>query len=201
MGRRGPVLARRAAPDPGRAQAVLRRLHGADETVLATGRGRTARGPARAAALHRLPRSGRGSLGPGHAAGSGQQSPGSPSGNSTTQVRKNAPPRPSGVPSRVRTSTERRAPVLPRSKLAGLAAVTVALVAVPAVAATADVTAGTDQHGAGLSATIRYTEYGIPHIVAKDYASLGFGQGYAAARDNICAIGAAMLTTSAQRSR
>ncbi|MFF3322499.1 hypothetical protein [Streptomyces sp. NPDC002889] len=31
--------------------------------------------------------------------------------------------------------------------------------------------------GRGLSAVIRYTEYGIPHIVAKDYANLGFGAG------------------------
>ena len=53
----------------------------------------------------------------------------------------------------------------------------------------------------GLSATIRYTEYGIPHIVAKDYEGLGFGQGYAAARDNICAIAQTMMTTSGQRAR
>lgn len=51
------------------------------------------------------------------------------------------------------------------------------------------------------SATIRYTEHGIPHIVANDYRGLGFGQGYAAARDNVCAIEQAMMTTSAQRSR
>lgn len=62
----------------------------------------------------------------------------------------------------------------------------------------ASATASTESRA---SATIRYTEYGIPHIVANDYRSLGFGQGYAAARDNICAIGQAMLTTSAQRSR
>ncbi|SDX27454.1 acyl-homoserine-lactone acylase [Amycolatopsis xylanica] len=47
---------------------------------------------------------------------------------------------------------------------------------------------------------IRYTEYGIPHIVAKDYESLGYGQGYAAARDNLCAIEETALTTSASRS-
>jgi acyl-homoserine-lactone acylase len=53
-----------------------------------------------------------------------------------------------------------------------------------------------DHHG-DLSATIRYTEYGIPHVVAKDYGGLGFGQGYAAANDNICGIEQAMLTVSA----
>ena len=61
--------------------------------------------------------------------------------------------------------------------------------------------AASAQAGNKPSATIRYTEYGIPHIVANDYQGLGFGQGYAAARDNVCAIEQAMLTTSAQRSR
>jgi acyl-homoserine-lactone acylase len=70
-----------------------------------------------------------------------------------------------------------------------------ALAALPAGAAAAAPGDG------GLSATIRYTEYGIPHVVARDYAGLGFGQGYAAARDNACAIAATMLTTSARRSR
>ena len=50
-------------------------------------------------------------------------------------------------------------------------------------------------------ATIRYTEYGIPHIVANDYVNLGFGQGYAAAKDNICAIADVAMTTRAERSR
>lgn len=40
-------------------------------------------------------------------------------------------------------------------------------------------------HG-GLSAVIRYTEYGVPHIVAKDYANLGFGTGWAQAADQVC---------------
>ncbi|WP_410580830.1 penicillin acylase family protein [Amycolatopsis sp. lyj-108] len=50
-------------------------------------------------------------------------------------------------------------------------------------------------------ATIRYTEYGIPHIVANDWVNLGFGQGYAAAKDNICAIADVAITTRAERSR
>jgi acyl-homoserine-lactone acylase len=53
----------------------------------------------------------------------------------------------------------------------------------------------------GSSATIRYTEFGIPHILASDYASLGRGQGYAAARDNQCTIADGMVTTSGERSR
>ncbi|GGP46497.1 hypothetical protein GCM10010214_19460 [Streptomyces abikoensis] len=34
----------------------------------------------------------------------------------------------------------------------------------------------------GLSAVIRYTEYGVPHIVGKDYANVAFGSGWAQAR-------------------
>ncbi len=55
--------------------------------------------------------------------------------------------------------------------------------------------------GSSDGATIRYTEFGIPHIVANDYVSLGFGQGYAAAKDNICAIEDVAVTTRAERSR
>ena len=39
---------------------------------------------------------------------------------------------------------------------------------------------------APLSAEIRRTEYGIPHITANDWASLGYGFGYAYAQDNFC---------------
>lgn len=49
--------------------------------------------------------------------------------------------------------------------------------------------------------TIRYTEYGIPHIIASDWAGLGEGYGYAAAKDNICTLADTYLTVNAQRSR
>ena len=52
-----------------------------------------------------------------------------------------------------------------------------------------------------LSADIRYTEYGIPHITAKDFTGLGYGYGYAAATDNVCLLADIYLTVSAQRSR
>ena len=35
-------------------------------------------------------------------------------------------------------------------------------------------------------ATLRRTEYGIPHIQAEDWGSLGYGYGYAYAQDNLC---------------
>jgi acyl-homoserine-lactone acylase len=55
-------------------------------------------------------------------------------------------------------------------------------------------------HG-GLSADIRYTEFGIPHIKAKDFAGLGYGYGYAAATDNVCVLADTYLTVGAQRAR
>ncbi|SEF37608.1 acyl-homoserine-lactone acylase [Amycolatopsis pretoriensis] len=49
--------------------------------------------------------------------------------------------------------------------------------------------------------TIRYTEYGIPHIIASDWEGLGTGYGYAAAKDNICTLADTYLMVDAQRSR
>ena len=51
------------------------------------------------------------------------------------------------------------------------------------------------------SATITRTEHGIPHIVAKDFGSLGFGSGYAAAGTSICTLADTLLTGRGQRSR
>jgi acyl-homoserine-lactone acylase len=52
-----------------------------------------------------------------------------------------------------------------------------------------------------LEATIRRTEHGIPHILADDFAGLGFGYGYAFAEDNICTIAESYVTVRAERSR
>ncbi|MEB8337278.1 penicillin acylase family protein [Streptomyces endophyticus] len=57
------------------------------------------------------------------------------------------------------------------------------------------------QGGGGLSATIRYTEHGIPHIVAKDYANLGFGTGWAQAADQVCTLADGFVTLRGERSR
>lgn len=106
------------------------------------------------------------------------------------QVRERLNDRPSGRRRRLRP---------PLTLLLALAALATILIA-PAAAllsddATRDVAAGR------LHATIRTTEYGIPHVLADDYASLGFGTGYAAARDNLCQIALTMVATSAQSSR
>ena len=50
-------------------------------------------------------------------------------------------------------------------------------------------------------ATVRFTEHGIPHITAKDFGSLGFGSGYAAAEASICNLADTVVTARGQRSR
>jgi acyl-homoserine-lactone acylase len=51
------------------------------------------------------------------------------------------------------------------------------------------------------AAIIRYTEYGIPHILATGNAGLGYGIGYAQARDAVCVLADAYLTVDGERSR
>ncbi len=81
------------------------------------------------------------------------------------------------------------------------AAAATVLTTVTATAA-ADPGGGRRLHGGhGLAAEIRYTEYGIPHIKAKDFAGLGYGYGFAAAVDNVCELADTYLTVDAQRSR
>lgn len=56
-------------------------------------------------------------------------------------------------------------------------------------------------HARGDGATIRRTSYGIPHIRAADYRTLGLGLGYAFAEDNVCMMADIVTTLSAERSR
>ena len=51
------------------------------------------------------------------------------------------------------------------------------------------------------SATVRWTTYGIPHISAEDYGSLGFGMGYAFARDHACTLMDQVLMVRSERAR
>ena len=48
---------------------------------------------------------------------------------------------------------------------------------------------------------IRRTSYGIPHIKADDYGSLGYGLGYAFSQDNHCMFANHLTTISGERSR
>jgi acyl-homoserine-lactone acylase len=57
------------------------------------------------------------------------------------------------------------------------------------------------RHAARLQATIIRTRYGVPHITAGSWKSLGFGFGYAFAADDLCTIAQSYVTVDAQRSR
>lgn len=51
------------------------------------------------------------------------------------------------------------------------------------------------------SVEIRRTSFGIPHVVAKDEAGIGYGLGYAYAQDNVCMFAEMMVTLNGERSR
>jgi acyl-homoserine-lactone acylase len=53
----------------------------------------------------------------------------------------------------------------------------------------------------GYDVAIRRTAHGIPHVYARDWASLGYGYGYALAQDNVCTLADTYATVRAQRSR
>ncbi|MGW3288785.1 penicillin acylase family protein [Streptomyces sp. NPDC001002] len=91
-----------------------------------------------------------------------------------------------------------------RTRLRRLAVAAVALL----TASTALPAAAAERHShqehpanGGLSAVIRYTEYGIPHILAENYADLGFGTGWAQATDQVCTLADGFVTVRGDRSR
>nr|BAJ14711.1 aculeacin A acylase [Actinoplanes utahensis] len=57
------------------------------------------------------------------------------------------------------------------------------------------------EHDGGYAALIRRASYGVPHITADDFGSLGFGVGYVQAEDNICVIAESVVTANGERSR
>ncbi|MFD7481689.1 penicillin acylase family protein [Streptomyces mirabilis] len=75
--------------------------------------------------------------------------------------------------------------------------------ALPATAANGQERQHSPSHpsSGGLSAVIRYTEYGIPHILAKNYPDLGFGTGWAQAADQVCTLADGFVTLRGERSR
>jgi acyl-homoserine-lactone acylase len=81
--------------------------------------------------------------------------------------------------------------------LAGAALVSTAVAAVPAVAARRPAAPAGHQ----LSAVVSRTAGGVPHILARDWTSLGFGYGYAFAQDNLCTMANDYITVEAKRSR
>lgn len=70
------------------------------------------------------------------------------------------------------------------------------------IALVASLAAGcaTTQAPESLNATIRRTEFGIPHIQAENWKNLGFGAGYTQAQDRICDLAELYVTARAERS-
>ncbi len=52
-----------------------------------------------------------------------------------------------------------------------------------------------------LSAELRRSDYGIVHVKADDFASLGYGYAYAFAEDNLCLIADSYVTVNGERSK
>ncbi len=50
-------------------------------------------------------------------------------------------------------------------------------------------------------AELRRTAHGIPHITAKDYGSLGFGEGYAFAQDHFCSLADQVIRVRGERAK
>lgn len=53
----------------------------------------------------------------------------------------------------------------------------------------------------GYRATVRWTGFDVPHVVAADLGSLGFGQGWAHARQHLCRLADQFVRVAAQRAR
>ncbi|HEX5997224.1 MAG TPA: penicillin acylase family protein, partial [Jiangellales bacterium] len=79
--------------------------------------------------------------------------------------------------------------------------VVAALVASGLAAGSAPASADPPGKIGGYSAEIRRASYGVPHITAANFASLGFGVGHVQAEDNICVIAEKVVTANGQRAR
>lgn len=70
-----------------------------------------------------------------------------------------------------------------------------------ATAAAAAVCLGATASAATYEAEIVRTKYGIPHITARDYGGIGYGQAYAFAQDNLCLIADKIVSVNGERTR
>ena len=55
--------------------------------------------------------------------------------------------------------------------------------------------------GTPLKATIERTSFGVPHVTADNWKSLGFGYGYATAETSICVLADTLMTVRGERSK
>ena len=76
----------------------------------------------------------------------------------------------------------------------------VALLSVVALAALVGAT-GPGSCQAPYHAMVRWTSYGIPHVQASDWGSLGYGYGFAFAHDNLCVLAEDVVEANAELSR
>lgn len=90
---------------------------------------------------------------------------------------------------------------VPLSRRVTLAVAATAIAAVPCAAVVSAGQAAESSSVPTYTATITRTEHDIPHIVANDWGSLGFGSGYAAAETTICTLADTVLTARGQRSK
>ncbi|MFG1887488.1 acylase [Micromonospora sp. NPDC049051] len=82
-----------------------------------------------------------------------------------------------------------------------LCALVTALATVTTTVVTGVPPAAAQHRDGGYSAEIRRASYGVPHITARNFASLGFGVGHVQAEDNICVIAEKVVTVNGERSR
>lgn len=73
----------------------------------------------------------------------------------------------------------------------------VVMIATAAYAQSAAVSRGNVKY----SAEIKRTSYGVAHITARDYGSLGYGEGYAQAEDHLCSIADQVVKARGERAR
>ncbi|MDH3687807.1 MAG: penicillin acylase family protein, partial [Myxococcales bacterium] len=78
-----------------------------------------------------------------------------------------------------------------RNSPAPLLLVLLSLCLVPLAAEARQKARAGDQRG--YDVTVRRTTFGIPHVRAKDFGSLGYGSGYAFAEDNVCVLARTVL--------
>jgi acyl-homoserine-lactone acylase len=71
----------------------------------------------------------------------------------------------------------------------------------PAPATTTTIAATTTTVFTGYRATIERTSFGVAHITADDWGSLGFGQGYAFAQDRACTLLDRVITVRGERAK
>jgi acyl-homoserine-lactone acylase len=77
----------------------------------------------------------------------------------------------------------------------------VAAIPVPGFSAATERLRGHVDNGDRFVAEIRRTGYGIPHITADDFGSLGYGYGYAFAQDNVCVMAERVVTLRGERAK